>query len=191
MSDQASSLLGGLVTGTNRVGWALVILGLVAALAPIAAGAAVIVVIGLVLLVAAALMGLWGMRAREAGRGNAGLVVAVLAAIAGLVLVFEPTAGLSLVRLLLVAWLVLSGAAEVAAAWGLRSDDDWTSMLASGVVSILMGAALWADWPISGARAIGVFVGVKLASIGGAVVRVSRRLDAAGDRVADLRERLR
>jgi uncharacterized membrane protein HdeD (DUF308 family) len=185
------SILGGLAHGTRFVGWALVILGAVAALAPVATGATIVVVIGVVLLVAAALLGWWGLRAREAGKGNAGLVIAALAAVAGLVLVVQPTAGLSLVRFLLIGYLLLSGAAEIATAWELRSSgDDWSPMLASGAVSILMGGALWADWPISGARAIGLYVGVKLASVGLAVVRLSRRLDSAGDRVAGIRTRL-
>jgi uncharacterized membrane protein HdeD (DUF308 family) len=107
-------------------------------------------------------------------------------------LVVQPTAGLSLVRLLLIGYLLLSGAAEIATGWELRSSgDDWSPMVASGVVSILVGIALWADWPISGARAIGLFVGVKLASVGWAVVRLSRRLDSVGDRIAEIRERLR
>ncbi len=186
------SILGSLVKGTQRVGWGLVILGLVAALAPIATGATLVVVIGLVLLAAAALIGLWGLRTRETGRGNTGLVIAALAAIAGLVLVVQPTAGLSLVRVLLVGYFLLSGAAEIATAWELRSsEDDWSSMLASGAVSILAGGALWADWPISGARAIGLFVGVKLASVGWAVARLARRLDSVGDRAAAIRDRFR
>ena len=186
------SMLGALAKGTHRVGWALVILGVLAALAPVATGAAMVVVIGLVLLAAAALIGLWGWQAREAGKGNTGLVVAALAAIAGLVLVVQPTAGLSLVRLLLIGYFLLSGAAEIATAWELRSsEDNWTWMLASGVVSILVAIALWANWPISGARAIGLFLGVKLASVGWAVVRLSRRLDSVGDRAAALRARLR
>ena len=186
------SMLGGLVKATHYVGWGLVILGLIAALAPVATGATVVVVIGLVLLVAAALIGSWALRAREAGKGSMGLVIAALAAIAGLVLVVQPTVGLSLVRLLLIGYFLLSGAAEIATAWELRSsEDDWSSMLASGVVSILAGSALWADWPISGARALGLFVGLKLASTGWAVVRLSRRLDSVGDRVAAVRARLR
>ena len=186
------SILGGLIKGTHRVGWGLVILGLVAALAPIATGAALVVVIGLVLLAAGALVGLWGVRAREAGKGSTGLIIAALAAIAGLVLVIQPTAGLSLVRVLLIGYFLLSGAAEIATAWELRSsEDDWSSMLASGAISILVGGALWANWPISGARAIGLLVGVKLASVGWAVARLARRLDSVGDRVAGVRARFR
>src|SRR5215475_8527056 len=140
------SILGAVTKGTHGVGWALVVLGVLAALAPVATGAAMVVVIGLVLLAAAALIGWWGWQAREAGKGNTGLVVAALAAIAGLVLVVQPTAGLSLVRVLLIGYFLLSGAAEIATAWELRSsEDDWTWILASGAVSILVGSALWAN----------------------------------------------
>jgi uncharacterized membrane protein HdeD (DUF308 family) len=186
-----SGILGGLVKGTSHLGWALVVLGALAAIAPVAMGATVVVVVGLVLLAAAVLIGSWGSRAREAGRGSTGLVVAGLTGLAGLVLVVQPTAGLELVRFLLVVYFVLSGLAEIATAFGLRSsEDEWASMLASGVVSLLAGACLWADWPVSGARAVGLFVGVKLAAVGAAIVRASRRLDAVGDRLAAVRERL-
>ena len=94
-------------------------------------------------------------------------------------------------RFLLVVYFVVSGVAEIATAWGLHSEDEWTSMLASGVVSILAGACLWWNWPISGAHAIGLFVGVKLAMTGLAVVRISHRLDTAGDRLSALGERVR
>lgn len=186
-----SGFLGGVVKGTSHLGWALIVLGAIAALAPVTMGATIVVVIGLVLLAAAALIGWWGTRAREAGRGGTGLVVAALAALAGLVLVVQPTAALELVKFLLVVYFVVSGVAEIATAWGLRSEDDWTSMLASGVVSLLAGACLWWNWPISGAHAIGLFVGVKLATTGLAVVRISRRLDTVGDRLSALGERVR
>jgi hypothetical protein len=43
-----TSMLGAVAKGTHRVGWALVILGMLDALAPVATGAAMVVVIGLV-----------------------------------------------------------------------------------------------------------------------------------------------
>ncbi len=62
-------------------------------------------------------------------------------------------------------------------------------MLGAGVVSLFAAYVLWTNWPISGARAIGLVVGVNLVSIGWAVVRLSRRLDTIGDRVAAVRAR--
>jgi uncharacterized membrane protein HdeD (DUF308 family) len=184
-------MLSGLIKGTHHVGWALVGFGLIAALAPLAAGTAVMVVVGLVLLAAAALLGWFGLRAREAGVGPTPLVVAGLAALVGLVLVFNPSSGLSIVRLLLLGYFLLSGASELLTAWELRGEEGWVWMLVAGAVSLLAATALWTNWPISGAHAVGLLVGVNLASVGWAVVRVARRLDAAGQRVAAVRARLR
>ena len=184
-------VLGGLTKATWYAGWALIGLGLIVAVAPVATGATVMVLIGLVLLAAAVLIGAFGWRAREAGMGSSGLVAAALAAIAGLVLVLQPTAGLSLIRLLLIGYFLLSGLSDIAGAWELRGEEDWTVILLAGVVSILAALVLWTNWPISGARAIGLLLGAKLAATGWAVARVSRRLDAAGDRVAAVKARFR
>jgi uncharacterized membrane protein HdeD (DUF308 family) len=184
-------MLAGLIKGTRHVGWALVLFGVVAALAPLATGTAVMIVIGLALLAGAALLGLFGMRAREVGIGWSPLVLAAVAALVGVVLVFNPSTGLSIVRLLLMAYFLLSGLSEIATAWELRGEDGWVWMLFAGVVSLLALTSLWSGWPVSGAHAVGLLVGINLASLGWAVVQIARRLDAVGDRLAGVRARLR
>jgi|KBSMisStaDraftv2_1062788.scaffolds.fasta_scaffold4147879_2 uncharacterized membrane protein HdeD (DUF308 family) len=59
---------------TGYVGSGLIALGVVACVAPLMTGMAVAVVIGLVLLAAGILVTLFGLRAREAGKGNLPLV---------------------------------------------------------------------------------------------------------------------
>lgn len=189
--SQPRSLLRTVMAGTNLMGWALVVFGLVAAVAPLATGMAIAVTIGLVLFAAGALIGLFGMRARAAGDGNLGLVIGALTALCGLVLLVQPSAGLSLVRLVLVGYFLASGASEIAMAWEVRPEEDWGWMLLGGVVSVLSAAVLWLDWPISGARAIGLLVGAKLVSIGWAIVQFHGRLERTGERLAALRARFR
>lgn len=189
--SQPRAFLRTVMTGTKLVGWALVGLGLVSAVAPLATGSAIAVMIGLVLGAAGGLIGLFGMRARAAGKGNLGLVIGAVTALCGLVLVVQPSAGLALVRLILVGYFLASGASEIALAWTERPEEGWGWMLLGGLVSMLAAVLLWIDWPISGARAIGLLVGVKLASIGWAIVRLHGRLERTGERVATLRARLR
>jgi uncharacterized membrane protein HdeD (DUF308 family) len=179
------------MTGTNLVGWALVVLGLVAAVAPLATGMAMAVTIGVVLVAGGALIGLFGMRARAAGNGNLGLVIGAVTVLCGLVLVVQPSMGLSLVRLVLVGYFLVSGASEITMAWEVRPEEDWGWILLGGVVSLLSAVVLWTDWPISGARAIGLLVGAKLVSIGWAIVRFHRRLERTGERIAAFRARSR
>jgi uncharacterized membrane protein HdeD (DUF308 family) len=189
--SEPRSLVQSLMRGTHLICWALVVLGVVSAVAPLAVGTAIAVAIGLVLLAAGALIVLFGLRVRSAGRGNLGLVIGAATALGGLVLVIQPGAGLWLVRAVLIAYFLASGVSEVAMAWEQRAEEEWGWMLLGGIVSVVSAAVLWTGWPISGARAIGLVVGAKLASIGWAIVRFHRHLDAVGERVAGLRDRLR
>ena len=181
--SQAPGLLALVDRGVRHVGTGLIVLGAVVAIAPLTSGLAVAVVIGLVLLAAGALIGLFGLRAREAGKGNLGLVVGALAALCGLVLVVQPSAGLAVVRWILIPYLLASGASELALALRLRPEEGWSAALGGAAVSILAGLALWTDWPLSGARAIGLLVGVTLLSTGWAILRVHRSLAAAAGRL--------
>ena len=181
--SQAPGLLALVDRGVRHVGTGLIVLGAVVAIAPLTSGLAVAVVIGLVLLAAGALIGLFGLRAREAGKGNLGLLVGALAALCGLVLVVQPSAGLAVVRWILIPYLLASGASELALALRLRPEEGWSAALGGAAVSILAGLALWTDWPLSGARAIGLLVGVTLLSTGWAILRVHRSLAAAAGRL--------
>lgn len=170
------------------VGLGLVILGIVTCVAPLMSGFAIAVVVGLILLAAGALVVLFGLRARESGKGNLALVIGSLAAICGLVLVVQPSAGLSVVRWILIAYMVISGASEVALALRLRPDEGWIETLAGAIVSIVAGLVLWYQWPISGARAVGLLVGSKLISSGWAIMRAHRALESARAKLRSAKE---
>ena len=139
-------------------------------------------------LAAGVLVGVFGLRARESDKGNLALVVGGLPGICGLVLIVQPSAGFSVVRWILVAYMLISGGSEVALALRLRPDDGWAATLGGAAVSIAAGLVLWYDWPISGARAIGLLVGSKLISSGWAIMRVHRAIESAGARFRSARE---
>jgi len=44
--------------------------------------------------------------------------------------------------------------------------DGWGWMLVSGVVSVLLGTAIWRQWPLSGLWVIGLFVGIEMLTSG-------------------------
>lgn len=186
--SQLKRLLGTMDGVIRYVGIGLIALGIVACVAPLMSGLAIAVVVGLVLLAAGALIALFGLRARESGKGDLALISGGLAAVCGLVLIVQPSAGLSLVRWILIAYMLFSGASEAALALRLRPDEGWGETLGSAVVSILVSLVLWFDWPISGARAIGLLVGSKLISSGWAIMRVHRALESAGGKLRSARE---
>ena len=172
---------------TRSIGIALVVLGVIAGVAPLAGGIAVALLVGLVLLAAGVVLALFGLSAREAGKGNLGLVIGALAGICGLVLLIQPTAGLAVVRYTLVAYLLASGVSEASLALRLRPDEGWDSALIAAAVSVAAGLMLWFDWPLSGARAIGLLVGSKLISGGLAIMRLHRTFASVGERLRSIR----
>jgi len=86
----------------------------------------------------------------------------------------------------LVAYLLASGGSETALALRLRPEEGWNSALLAAVVSIAAGLMLWFDWPLSGARTIGLLVGSKLIAGGWAIMRLQRTVGAVGERLRSI-----
>jgi uncharacterized membrane protein HdeD (DUF308 family) len=56
----------------------------------------------------------------------------------------------------------MSGVGEILQAFQHRPAKGWVSVLCSGLVPLLLSIFIWSEWPVSGAWAIGVLVGVRL-----------------------------
>jgi uncharacterized membrane protein HdeD (DUF308 family) len=173
--------------GARYLGVALIGLGLLAALLPTVSGALVIVPVGLVLLLAGVVCGAFGWRAWSGGKGPLGLVMGGLASFCGLLLVVNPVSSLETVVLVVAAYFALDGASEVLFGFQVMPEDGWSWMVGNGLLSILLGLSLWYGWPLSGVRALGLLVGLKLASAGAVMLRVERTMTRLGERAAAAR----
>jgi len=71
---------------------------------------------------------------------------------------------------------------------GIRRKDEagWGWMIVSGIASIALAAILWSQWPISGAYAIGMLVGIRLIFTGWLVAMLGMAGDAAVDLVEEV-----
>lgn len=185
-----ADLLDRLGTGVRYLGVALIVLGLLAMVAPVASGATVMVLVGLLLLLAGVVRAVFGWRAWSGGKGPLGVVVGGLTAACGLALVANPVSSLSGLTLLVAAYLVLDGASGILFALGLMPEDGWPWMLGDGLLSILLGASIWIGWPFSGTRAVGILIGIKLVSAGLVMIRVQQTIERLHARAAALRARL-
>ena len=65
-----------------------------------------------------------------------------------------------------------------------RDHDSWGWLLASGILSVLLGVLIWAQWPASGLWVIGLLVGIQLLFTGWSLVMLAlaarRRRHALG-----------
>jgi uncharacterized membrane protein HdeD (DUF308 family) len=141
-----------------------VILGFLAIMAPLIAGLAIEIIVGVLVLLGGigAVVNAFRVRPWETGLfvGLAG----ALAIVCGILLLLHPLAGLSFLTMLLAVYFILEGATALALAFRLSSAGARGALWAglSGVLSLLLGILIWAQWPLSGVWAVGTLVGINL-----------------------------
>jgi uncharacterized membrane protein HdeD (DUF308 family) len=62
--------------------------------------------------------------------------------------------------------------------------DGWGWMLVSGLVSVVLGVAIWKQWPLSGLWVIGLFVGIEMLTSGLSWLMLGLAVRSAPPRVA-------
>lgn len=139
-------------------GWIVLVAGVLALVAPLVSGLTVAIMVGVLMLVA----GLTRLIDAFQGGGFWSGVLGVISGIAGLVMIIHPMLGLASITMVLVAYFLVLGISEIVAAFQLRPVQGWGFLLFSGIVSVLLAWMIWSQWPLSGAWAVGVLVGVQL-----------------------------
>lgn len=101
------------------------------------------------------------------------LLIALLYIGAGLITVLRPAlAGLSLT--LIVAWMLIAvGIVRAYMAFQIKPAAGWYWPLVAGLVSVLLGGMILAEWPQSGLWIIGLFIAIELIFHGWAYVFIA------------------
>jgi len=102
-----------------------------------------------------------------------GLLVGLLEAFAGLFLLVYPVAGIIALTIYVAAVFVVEGIIRALLALKLKPEAGWIWMLIGGVVSIVLGAMLWAKLPSSAIWAIGLLVGLNMAMAGWTLLMIA------------------
>ncbi len=178
--------MGGYVDGssmavrTERSSWGtgigilLIALGILAIIFSFVAGVTITVIVGWVLLFAGIARLLYAWSFRGAGAVIWQLIVGVLYLWVAFYLIFHPGRGLLTLTFFLAAYFVIEGIFELVSYFQLRRRSHQASwFLWDGLITLILGIIIWAQWPFSSAWALGVLVGVSLISSG--VARLSFR----------------
>ena len=162
------------------VGVLLLITGVLALIAPLAAGLSVAFFVGMLFIIGGVAQLFLVFRSGSFGRGLVLALLAVLSLVAGVYMVMQPVAALASLTLFLAGYFIASGVIEAIGAFGAKSATGWGWLLFGGIVSIVLGVMIWRQFPLSGAWAIGTLVGVRmimsgwtLIAVGGAAKRVA------------------
>jgi uncharacterized membrane protein HdeD (DUF308 family) len=119
---------------------------------------------------------------RRWGEGALHVLIALLYAAFGVVVLANPGLAMVTLTLVLAVMLFVGGVFRIGVAAAARF-HGWGWAVLSGVVSILLGAMVWAGWPESSLWVIGLFVGIDLIFMGAkwvAVAMAVRSIPPAG-----------
>ncbi len=186
MSDttaaMASGLLGGIKDNAKlaiTIGIILIIVGVLAIAAPLAAGVSITIMVGTLLIIGGIGECFLAFQAGAFGRGLLIFIVGALMAVAGFYMVSQPVAGLAAITLFLTAYFIVSGITEIIAAVQIRPSSGWGWMLFNGIVTLVLGILLWRQFPLSGAWAVGVLFGIKMIFSGWTLVFIGNAVKGA------------
>jgi uncharacterized membrane protein HdeD (DUF308 family) len=158
----------------HSIGLILLVLGGLAILAPMVAGIAIALMVGVLVLASGCARLAFALRAGSFGRGILGTVLGTLGVVCGVLMMAHPILGLAFLTLLLAAYFVVTGIFEIAYAIRLRPVTGWIWMLFSGVTALVLGVLIELQWPLSGAWAVGVLVGIQMVFAGSSLMAVTR-----------------
>ena len=100
------------------------------------------------------------------------LLSGLLYLVVGWMLATHPELSAIALTLVIAISFVVQGAFRIGAALSTRI-DGWGSLLASGIITLLLGLMIWNEWPLSGVWVIGVFVGIDMFFYGGWLVSLA------------------
>lgn len=151
----------------------MIIFGALAIIAPGVASLTVAIFVGWLLLIG----GIFGIIATfSSGISMPGfwwhLLIAALYALAGIVLLWRPIAGVLTLTLIFTAYLLVGGVFRIILALGYRQriTGAWGWVLASGIIDLLLAALILANWPIAAFQILGLIVGINLVMMGISIV---------------------
>ena len=155
------------------LGILMIILGVFAIGTPVVATIAFQVMLGWLLVIGGIAEAIHAFMAQNWRGFLFELLSAILYVVVGGLLLFNPLLGAAALTLLLAVFLVVEGIFKIVMALRVRDHRGWGWLLASGILSLILGAMIWAQWPASGLWVIGLLVGIQLLFTGWSLVMLA------------------
>ena len=142
----------------------LLILGFGAILLPLLASLTITILLGWMFLISGAAGLAFSFWARKGPGFWWSLISAIVAVIAGIVLIAQPVQGAVTLTLVVGVYFLAEGVATIMYALQHRGrlSERWGWMLAAGILDILLAFIIISGWPGTAAWAIGLLVGINL-----------------------------
>lgn len=150
------------VNGSLISGVLLSILGVVAIAAPSLSTLFTESWIAVILIFAGFTKLVYATQTRDQGGFIWKLLLSGLYIATGVMLFVYPFTGILTLTLLLGTFLLTEGTFELILAFKLRPQANWTWILTDGVITLVLGAMIWFQWPFNAPWLLGTLVGVSI-----------------------------
>ena len=156
------------------------ILGIIGTFMSVAVTMASMMIFGILFIVAGVVFLIDSFSAPEWKGRLWGLLISLLYVAGGIVMVMYPAGSATWFTLFIAAFLIMIGVTRIF--MGFRVKDlisSWGWMVFSGILSIILGMMIYAEWPVSGLWVIGLFISVELIMQGINAIMLSRVIKTA------------
>lgn len=150
----------------------LCVLGVISLITPAVAGTAVVLVIGSLLMFGGFLYLFQTSQAGDTSGKMMHIILGILMILGGFGIISHPLFGLSFLTLMMAMFFLFEGTWKVLMSFSLKPAAGWGQVLFSGIISLLLGGLIWAEWPLSGLWAVGTLLGVDLLLTGFFLINV-------------------
>jgi uncharacterized membrane protein HdeD (DUF308 family) len=165
-------------------GIALIVLGMLAVGSPFLAAVAVNAFIAWLIVLAGVVHLTVAFHTREAGSLIWRLLVGLAYVCLGAYLLARPALGVASLTLVLASLFLVEGILNIAFFFKVRSVQGSSWLLIDGIITLLLGLMIYAQWPSSSAWAIGTLVGVSMIISGVTRVMLSLAVHKATDTIS-------
>src|ERR1700687_2955494 len=162
----------------------LIVFGMVAIGSPFLAAVAVNVVIAWLIVLAGVVHLMLAFRAHGAGSMIWKLLVGLAYVFFGGYLILHPVLGVASLTLILASLFLIEGVLNIILFFKMRAMQASSWVLIDGVITLLLGLMISAQWPSSSAWAIGTLVGVSMIISGITRVMLSLAVPKATDTIS-------
>lgn len=150
------------------LGVLMIVAGLIALGSVLMATVVSVLVVGIMMIASGIVEIVHGVRMKGWGQFFLWVLIGILYVVAGMFAISNPLLAAGALTLVLGVSLVFAGIARIFLAMQMRSSSPWGWVLASGVITLLLGAAILIRWPVSSLYVLGIFLGVDLVIAGAA-----------------------
>ena len=186
---QQSNSAGGIKVDTNiphrdinelhkNIGWyialavGMMILGVLAIVAPLAATFALEQLAGVALAVGGIILVIHAFRWRISERFFFSLILGILYFAAGIILLAYPLTGILSLTIAIGAFFFVAGVLKIINAFRIRPSSTWGWVLFSGLMSLFLSGLIMVGMPLTALWVVGLFVGIDLVFSGLAMLMV-------------------